>query len=161
MATPWTVRPARPEEAETIAAFQVAMARETEDKGLDPQRLARGVASVFANPARGRYLVVERDGRVQGSLLLTLEWSDWRDAEFWWIQSVYVRPEARGQGAFGALYRAVEAEARDRGAAGLRLYVEHDNEHAQTVYGGLGMSASHYRMFELDLPLGGAPDDAR
>jgi GNAT superfamily N-acetyltransferase len=125
------------------------MAWETEQKRLDPAVLARGVARVLAEPARGRYWVAESGGAVQGGLLVTYEWSDWRDGDWWWIQSVYVRPEARGQGVFSALYRHVERLGRAApGVVGLRLYVERENRRAQGVYAALGMADSHYLVFE-------------
>jgi ribosomal protein S18 acetylase RimI-like enzyme len=84
--------------------------------------------------------------------MITYEWSDWRDGDFWWIQSVYVAPEARRRGVFRALYRHVEAKAREARACGLRLYVEGANANAQATYRGLGMSASHYELYEIELP---------
>lgn len=125
-----------------------AMALETESKVLDGERLARGVAAVFADPRRGFYRVAEHDGRAVGSLLVTFEWSDWRDGDWWWIQSVYVRPDARRLGVFRALYAAVEADAQtDPGVIGLRLYVEWENARAQRTYAALGMTQEHYHMY--------------
>lgn len=143
------IRRARPPDAATIAHFQLRMARETEDLGLDPETLARGVDGVFAEPQRGAYWVAEVDAAILGSLLVTYEWSDWRNGTVWWIQSVYVLPEARGRGVFRRLYehlrQAVEA-APD--VKGLRLYVERRNSSAQRVYERLGMTKEHYEMFE-------------
>lgn len=148
------IRPATPADAEAIVAFNAAMARETEGKELELARLSRGVAAVFADPALGEYWVAERGGDVVGGLLLTYEWSDWRDGRFWWIQSVYVRPEARGGGVYTALYRAIESRARETpGVCGLRLYVDHGNERAQRVYEHLGMEAARYRFYEVDFVL--------
>lgn len=146
---PLLVRPARREEAPTIADFQLRMARETEDLGLDPGTLAAGVEGVFAEPGRGVYWVAEEGGRVVGSLLTTYEWSDWRNATIWWIQSVYVLPESRGRGVYRRLYEhllaAVEANP---GVCGLRLYVERRNGPAQRVYERLGMTKEHYELYE-------------
>lgn len=143
------VRPATPADAPLLVAFNAAMARETESLQLDQDRLSRGVAAVFAEPARGRYFVAEVAGEVVGGLLVTYEWSDWRDGDWWWIQSVYVLPAARRLGVFRALYAEVERLARATpGVAGLRLYVERDNTRAQQTYRGLGMEASHYQMYE-------------
>ncbi|HKX46089.1 MAG TPA: GNAT family N-acetyltransferase, partial [Planctomycetota bacterium] len=129
-----------------------AMARETEDKSLDPAVLERGVRRALADPAKGRYLVAEQDGRAVGGLLLTLEWSDWRDGWFWWIQSVYVEPEARGAGAYRALHEHVLAEARrDPDVRGVRLYVEVENTRARAVYERLGMAELAYRVYGLEL----------
>jgi len=145
-------RDARDTDAEIIAAFNVAMARETEDKALDPATVLRGVRAVLADRALGRYLVAEIDGEVAGCLLLTWEWSDWRCKTYWWIQSVYVRSDLRERGAFGALFEAVRGKALRRGdVCALRLYVEHQNERAKKTYRRLGMRAADYEMLELDL----------
>jgi GNAT superfamily N-acetyltransferase len=148
------VRPAEEPDAKTIAGFNQAMARETEHLELDPDRLLAGVRTLLRDPAKGFYLVACDGGAVIGQLMITFEWSDWRNGCFWWIQSVYVRPEARGRGVFGRLYRAVEEKARASGeVCGLRLYVEEENGRAQSVYAGLGMTATGYRMFEVDFVL--------
>ncbi len=146
-----SVRAARPGDLATLVAFNASMARETEDRGLDEARLHRGVQHALQDPARGRYLVAERAGRVVGALLLTREWSDWRDGWFWWIQSVYVLPEARGSGVYRALHAAVRDEARrDPEVCGIRLYVEQDNRGAQATYAAVGMARTHYVFFEED-----------
>lgn len=142
------IRPATPADADSIVAWQLAMARETEDLALDPATVRGGVAGVFAQPARGCYWVAELEGVLAGGLLVTYEWSDWRNGDFHWIQSVYVEPAARAQGVFRALYAAVEAGARAAGAVGLRLYVEHENIRAQAAYHSLGMRENDYRFFE-------------
>src|SRR5262245_25103541 len=102
-----SVRPACPADAAVIAEYNLRLARETEHRTLDPAVLARGVARVLADPQRGRYFVAEEAGRVVGQLLLTYEWSDWRDGWIWWIQSVYVHADSRGAGVFRALYEHV------------------------------------------------------
>jgi GNAT superfamily N-acetyltransferase len=142
-----TIRPALPADLAALVQWNAAMAWETEHKQLD-----RGVRGVFEQPQRGFYLVAERDGEAVGSLLVTREWSDWRCGEFWWIQSVYVMPEARRGGVFRALYADVEQRATAAGAVGLRLYVETENRHAQATYEGLGMQRCHYFMYEMPLP---------
>ena len=150
------IRAAAPHDAVVLVEFNRAMARETEDKELDSARLRAGVDAVFADPSRGRYLLALSGDEPVGALLLTYEWSDWRNGVFWWIQSVYVPPHARGRGVFGALYRHVEEEAREaREVCGLRLYVDLKNERAQRVYEALGMVPSHYRFYEVDFVLGG------
>jgi GNAT superfamily N-acetyltransferase len=156
------VRAAGPADVETLAAFNRAMAAETEGKELDLARLRAGTEAVFADPARGRYVLAERaaeGGRATpvGCLLLTYEWSDWRNGVFWWIQSVYVDPAARGTGVFRRLYEHVHELARATpGVCGLRLYVERENELAQCVYRAVGMAESPYRLFEVDFVLGGS-----
>ena len=131
------------------------MAWETERKRLDPTKSTPGVAAVLERPELGRYFVAEvADGgppEVIGQLMITYEWSDWRNGLFWWIQSVYVREDARSRGVFRALYEHVEKLARaDAGSCGLRLYVEHANDRAQRVYRKLGMQPSDYVFYELD-----------
>lgn len=151
MSTP-QVRRATPADAATIAGFNLAMARESEGTELDAARLRRGVERVLGDPGRGCYRVAELDGRVVGCLLVTSEWSDWRDAWWWWIQSVYVHPEARRRGVYRALHGDVLRAAReDGGVCGVRLYVEHDNLRAQATYTQLGMQHARYRIFESEL----------
>jgi GNAT superfamily N-acetyltransferase len=149
MMTTLLYRQAAPADAPAIVEFQLAMARETEDLALDSAICTRGVAAVFADEAKGRYFVAEIAGRVVASLLITYEWSDWRDGVVWWIQSVYVRPDARGQRVYAGLYAHVKqfVEA-DAGIRGIRLYVDKRNTRAQTVYARLGMDGDHYQVFE-------------
>lgn len=144
-----TVRAAVLTDVEFLVDGNARMAMETESLELDRARLRAGVAAVFADPGRGFYLIAEVDGERAGQMMITYEWSDWRNGVFWWIQSVYTVPELRGRGAFKALYGAVEAMARERGGVcGLRLYVEAHNETAQATYRRCGMSETVYRMFE-------------
>lgn len=152
-----TIRPGRVGDEAVIASFQCAMALETEDKGLDAAIVERAVRRALEDPARGEYLVAEKDGAVVGSLMLTREWSDWRDAWWVWIQSVYVAQEARRQGVYRALYDAVKARVdRAPDELGIRLYVESENVPAQRTYEGLGMEPSTYRFYEAHWkPLGG------
>ncbi|MEX2489809.1 MAG: GNAT family N-acetyltransferase [Pseudomonadales bacterium] len=140
---------ARPEDAAVIADFNQAMALETENKDLDHSTLLSGVTSVFENKDLGFYLVARVAGAVVGCLLVTTEWSDWRNGMFWWIQSVYVAPGSRGKGVFSALYSHVSHEARSRSdVCGLRLYVEKENERARRTYLRLGMTETDYRLLE-------------
>jgi GNAT superfamily N-acetyltransferase len=142
------IRSARPDDAPTLAAFQVAMAKETEDLALPPDVVARGVAAVFADAGKGRYFVAAGGGQIVGCLLVTPEWSDWRAGTWWWIQSVYVVPAARSQGVFRALYEHVRRQVEeDPGLLGLRLYVDRRNQGAQAAYEQLGMSRDHYDQF--------------
>lgn len=155
---PPILRPGSLSDLETLVHFNAAMARETEGKELDLERLAAGVRAVLEDPGpqpRAFYRVAERGGRPQGCLMVTREWSDWRNAWFWWIQSVYVVPEARRTGVLRVLYGSVLEEARGASdVAGVRLYVERENHGAQTAYERLGLHDSSYRMFEVDLILG-------
>ena len=159
MPHPLVIRPATPADLETLAAWAEAMALETEGKTLDPATIRAGIAAGLQDARKARYLVAERrssaadDGDAVGTLMLTTEWSDWRNGDWWWIQSVYVVPGARRLGVFRALYAHVEAEARATpGVRGLRLYVENNNTRAQATYAALGMSDAHYRVFEAEFP---------
>jgi ribosomal protein S18 acetylase RimI-like enzyme len=144
-----TIRRGEARDAATIAAFNTAMAFETEDKRLDPQRAAAGVQRMLADPSLGFYLVAEQAGQVVACLMVTTEWSDWRNAQFWWIQSVYVTPAARRSGVFRTLYGALQEMARSNaGVCGFRLYVEHENANAQATYRALGMEKTDYFVFE-------------
>jgi GNAT superfamily N-acetyltransferase len=144
------IRGATEADAATIAAFNAAMARETEGLELPPERVLAGVRGIFAKPVRGQYFLCESGGRVVGQLMVTYEWSDWRNGNFWWIQSVYTVPESRRQGVYRALHEHVVSAARAAGACGVRLYVEHANARARGVYARLGMRAGPYEMMEID-----------
>ena len=142
-------RAAQRSDLDVIVGFQVAMARETEDVTLDRDICTRGVAAVLDDPSRGRYYVAASNDRVVASLLLTYEWSDWRNGMVWWIQSVYVIPEMRGQRVYAGLYEYVKRLAElDDTIRGIRLYVDRRNTRAQQVYTRLGMNGEHYQVFE-------------
>jgi GNAT superfamily N-acetyltransferase len=146
---PLTLRQAAPADAAVIAEFNRRLAWESEHKALDLAKLQPGVAAVLADPARGVYFVAELEGEVVGQLAITYEWSDWRNGWFWWIQSVYVREDARKSGVFRLLYHHVAALARERGdVIGLRLYVETDNQRARQTYDRLGMAQTGYLIME-------------
>jgi ribosomal protein S18 acetylase RimI-like enzyme len=145
------VRAATAADVEFLVEGNARMALETEGLALDRERLRAGVEAVFADPARGFYLIAEVDGEAAAQMMITYEWSDWRNGVFWWIQSVYTVPERRGRGAFKALYAAAEAMAQQAGnVCGLRLYVEAHNAAAQETYRRCGMNETVYRMFEVD-----------
>ncbi len=150
-----TVRPASDTDTPLLADFNRAMAWETEHRELDTQTITQGVRSFLARQDYGFYLVAEIEGRVVGCLMVTFEWSDWRNGLFWWIQSVYVHPDFRRRGVFKTLYRTVETRARETpGVCGLRLYVEQDNAAAQQTYRSLGMALTPYQMFETEIGTG-------
>ena len=147
----FTVRVASATDAETIAAFNAALAVESEGKTLDSTVLARGVLRALGSPDTCRYYVAEQDGRVIGQTLVTYELTDWRDGVLWWIQSVYVLPDARRRGVFRSLYEHVtDAARRDPHARGLRLYVDDRNARAMETYRALGMHDAGYRVYEHD-----------
>jgi len=142
------VRNARHGDLNALVDGNLRLAQETESIRLDVGTLTTGIRAILDNPALGRYVVAVLRGRVVGHLAVTFEWSDWRNRMVWWIQSVYVFPDARRQGVLRALYQTVRDQARAAAAGGLRLYVETNNVRAQDVYAALGMSGGRYRVFE-------------
>jgi GNAT superfamily N-acetyltransferase len=142
------VRTASPSDAPSITDFQQKMAWETEKMTLDPETVTKGVNAVFDDFSKGQYYVAEADGNVIASLLITFEWSDWRNCNVWWFQSVYVVPEYRRKGVFRKMYTFIRELAEKQGVAGLRLYVETRNSNAQKTYEALGMSSEHYSFYE-------------
>jgi GNAT superfamily N-acetyltransferase len=150
MAAEITIRHAGATDAEAIARHNEAMALETEGLRLDPARIRAGVHAVLGDPAKGSYLVAERAGEVAGTLLVTYEWSDWRNALFLWLQSVYVEPHHRRRGVFRALFAEVARRAASPGHCGLRLYMDAHNAAARATYERLGMRHRGYLVFETD-----------
>ena len=142
-------RTAQKSEITHLVQFQIAMAWETETLKLDEPTVTQGVTAVFDNANRGQYHVCLVDKQIVGMLLLTTEWSDWRNGTVWWIHSVYFEPSHRGQGLFSKMYRYVQELAKaDPQIRGLRLYVDHSNQNAQKVYEQLGMNGDHYKLYE-------------
>lgn len=144
------IRLAQPTDADWLADCAIAMALETEHKQLDPTTVRAGIAAGIADAAKARYFIADdANGTPVGTLMLTREWSDWRNGDWWWIQSVYVMSAHRRQGVFAQLYRHADTLARQTpGVIGLRLYVERDNAIAQRTYVSLGMSDAGYALFE-------------
>jgi len=150
------IRHATSYDVDSVMEFNAALARVTEGKTLAPSILQLGVKAVLDNPEHGFYLIAEEasSGKAIGQLLITYEWSDWRNAVFWWLQSVYVHEAWRRQGVFRKLYDYVIAEARNRKTvAGVRLYVEQENRLAQQVYQHMGLLPAGYHVYELDFVL--------
>ena len=149
-----TMRSATPADIDAIAQFNLAMALETENKHLDALVLHRGVTRMQASPELGFYLVACWNDVVVGCLGITFEWSDWRSGLFWWIQSVYVDPDHRGQGAFSGLFAETQRLAMATNEViGIRLYAERENERALRTYHRLGMHTTDYRLLEITLPM--------
>jgi GNAT superfamily N-acetyltransferase len=146
----YAIRPAVRADIDLLVRFNHAMAQESEDKPLDLAGLKAGIAALFDRPADGYYLIADdARGNTAGALMLTFEWSDWRNGRFWWIQSVYVQPQFRRGGVYRALHAHVRAAAQaEPDACGLRLYVERENTGAQATYLAMGMIETHYRLFE-------------
>lgn len=143
------IRVAEPKDIASLVNFNQSMAWETESKRLDETTLSKGVTALIKDVTKGYYLVAEQDEQVVGSLMVTTEWSDWRNGVFWWIQSVYILPDYRRKGIYARLYAQVKSlAAKQQDVCGFRLYVENDNSVAQKTYEALGMKQSHYLMFE-------------
>lgn len=143
------IRQATVRDLDALVEGNLAMALETENLALDRAVLTEGVRALLEGRARGSYFVrTDEGGQIVAQLMITYEWSDWRNGEVWWIQSVYVPPAHRGHGHYRALYEAVKAEAMARGARGIRLYVDRRNVRGQAVYHALGMNGDHYLVFE-------------
>ncbi len=146
------IRIAEKRDAPALVEFNQAMALETEGKKLDSEILRNGVEAVFDDEKKGFYVVAEEAGKIVGGLMITFEWSDWRNAWFWWIQSVYILPSHRGRSIYRFLYEFVKTQATDaKNVCGFRLYVEKENTRAQRVYEKLGMESSHYLMYEEEI----------
>lgn len=143
------IRLAIEKDAPELVEFNQAMALETEGKHLDSEILKSGVESVFNDAKKGFYVVTEADAKIVGGLMVTFEWSDWRNSWFWWIQSVYILPDYRGRSIYRLMYEFVKNKAnQEKNVCGFRLYVEKENVNAQKVYEKLGMESSHYLMYE-------------
>jgi GNAT superfamily N-acetyltransferase len=146
---PPVIRRATPADAAVVVEFNRLLAQESEGKALDPVTLVPGVRAALEDPRKALYFLAEEGGQVLGQLGVTFEWSDWRNGWFWWIQSVYVRPEARRRGVFRALFDQVRRlAAADPEVIGLRLYVENANKAAQQTYQQMGMRAAGYFVLE-------------
>jgi len=155
------VRNAAPGDGPVIADFNSRMAVETEGHALDPALIGPGVAALLDDAKKGRYWVAVQDGQVIGQIMVTYEWSDWRNGMLWWIQSVYIAQEKRQQGVFSTLYRHVESLARsEKDVCGLRLYVENKNKRAQETYVALGMIRPGYQVMEIDFTKDQEREDA-
>jgi len=137
------------DDADTIAIFNVELARESEDIKLDPATVIKGVHALLEQPQYGFYVVAEQDGIILGSLMITYEFSDWRNGVLWWVQSVFVRPEYRRQGVLRNIFTFLREKAKQQGnVCGFRLYVEKNNHNAQTGYERFGMKKAGYDMYE-------------
>ena len=145
----WKVEKGTEADAGKIAEFQIDMALESEGAILDRDKILNGVRAGLSDPTKGTYYIVRTEsGETAGSLLVTKEWSDWNNCWYWWIQSVFVKPEYRRQGAFTYLYETVRAFAKQEGSTCLRLYVDRSNRKAQKCYKKQGMDECHYLMYE-------------
>jgi GNAT superfamily N-acetyltransferase len=141
------------DDLDVMAQFNIALAGESESLELEPARVRAGVEALLRDPAKGTYFVAVSGDKVVGQLLITHEWSDWRNGDFWWLQSVYVRPDFRRCGVFKALFDFVQAKAAGApDVCGLRLYMEDGNSRAREAYRRMGMTETHYHVFERVFP---------
>ena len=146
---PLTIRDARLSDADIIADFNSRLSAETEGVPLDPELIGPGVRALLADPAKGRYWVAEIDGEIVGQIMVTLEWSDWRNGAIWWLQGVYVPEAHRRAAVFSTLYGHVESLARQApDVVGIRLYVERANDRAKASYAKLGFGMTSYQMMQ-------------
>ena len=155
----FNIRPATVDDVATIVGFNAAMALETEQRRLDLDRLREGTLALLTHHQYGFYIVAETSveaGRTAvGQLMITFEWSDWRNGVFWWVQSVYVTPEWRRRGVYRTMHEHIAAQAKeDPRVCGIRLYVEQQNHRAQTVYRRVGLIPAVYTVYEQDFILG-------
>lgn len=143
------IRSAVMNDCSAIAEFNCRLAAETEGKTLQSEVIQAGVRALLADAQHGRYFVATVAGSPIGQIMHTREWSDWRNGEIWWLQSVYVLPEYRNRGVFRALYQHVENLAlNSTDVIGLRLYVETHNVRAQGAYQQLGFKDASYTVME-------------
>ena len=148
------IRLATPADVSAVTDFNLRLAEETEQLKLDPPTVRAGVSAVLGDENKGLYFLAETDGQIAGQLMITYEWSDWRNGNLWWLQSVYVRPDFRSRGVFRALFANLTELARARhDVAGIRLYMHHENETARRTYERVGMKRAGYEVFEMDFVL--------
>ena len=145
------IRKASVSDKNIIRDFNIALALETENLKLDPLLVMQGVEAVLDDNSKGFYLLAIEENHVIGQLMITTEWSDWRNGYFWWIQSVFIHPDFRQQGVFKQLTQGVRSLANHKSSiCGLRLYVDNENENARRVYQQLGWIETNYSLFEID-----------
>jgi ribosomal protein S18 acetylase RimI-like enzyme len=144
-----TVRLGIPADLDAFVRGTLGNAFETEGLRLDPEVVRRGVSKLLADHGKGLCFIAQRDGKAVGTGYVTFEWSDWHDAWYWWIQSLYVVADSRGTGVYSAMWKAIQDEARQRGGVrAIRLYVEKGNELGLRAYRGHGMEQLPYLVFE-------------
>ncbi|MDD3821422.1 MAG: GNAT family N-acetyltransferase [Bacilli bacterium] len=145
------IRKAMLRDLSDLVQFNLDLAKESEDLTLNYDKIYQGVKAALVNEDVAMYYVYEQDNKVIGQIMLTKEWSDWRNGYFWWIQSVYIDKKFRRQGIFKALYEYVKSQAEENEqVCGLRLYVERNNDLAKDTYLALGMIETHYLLYEWE-----------
>jgi GNAT superfamily N-acetyltransferase len=143
------VRSARVSDLEILAQFNLALAQESENLVLDAARVTLGVRALLVDSSKGIYYVAEAESNIIGQVLITYEWSDWRNGNFWWLQSVYVQKDFRSRGVFKMLFAHIVELARlEKDVCGLRLYMDAHNGSARLAYERLGMKQTNYQILE-------------
>ena len=145
------IRNARLGDAETIAKQNMLLAEESEKIILDYNIVLAGVQALLSDNKKGFYIVAEENGHVIGQMMITFEWSDWRNSMTWWVQSVYVQKQWRKKGIFVKLLQFVQDQSRTNQVHILRLYVHEHNTAAQKVYQKTGMEKQPYVFYQLQI----------
>lgn len=143
------IRVATIEDADIIVKYNILLAKETEDIDLNEDIVKKGVLNLINDKSKGSYFLYVKDSAVIGQAMITYEWSDWRNKNFWWIQSVYVNKDNRNQKVFKNIFNYIISLAKDMDTCGIKLYVDEKNHMAQDVYSSLGLKSSHYNLFEI------------
>ena len=143
------IRKANINDLEVLASFQIKMAKETENMILEKDIITQGISAGLKDNNKAEYFVAEYHNDIIGSLMITKEWSDWRNVWVLWIQSVYVVKLYRQKGVYKALYTHIIDMIDQKEYGGVRLYVDKTNTKAQQVYSKLGMNGEHYQLFEF------------
>ncbi len=146
------IREARMDDLDTIVKFNYNLAKETEGKELDMDVLTKGVKALLLDERKGKYHVYTVFDKVVAQIMYTYEWSDWRNGNFLWIQSVYVDKEYRRKGIFNYLFNYIKNICdKDENIVGMRLYVEKENINAKATYESLNMYECDYNMYEYEV----------
>ncbi len=145
------IRLATFKDAKIICENNIKMAYESEYIHLSKELVLSAVETLLCDKNKGFYLVAEQDNEIIGQLMITFEWSDWRNATIWWIQSVYITPHHRKKGVFNSLYIEVKNLAEKKNVKLLRLYVHERNASAINVYEKIGMKKKAYVIFETTI----------
>ena len=128
------VRPALPEDVETLVDLLEALFSIEEDFRIDRKRQRHGLERMLNN-GRGRVLAAESaDGTVVGmcSGQLTVSTAEGGPAVL--VEDVVVHRDWRGQGVGKALMNAIGRWARDNGARRMQLLADRNNAPALDFY---------------------------
>lgn len=145
------IRFANPKDADVIVSQNMSLAKESENIILNKELVHAGVFAILSDKKKGFYIVAEEDSHIIGQLMITVEWSDWRNKPIWWVQSVYVHKEWRNKTVFSQLLAFVRTQAVEQGVAFLRLYVHKDNHTAIHVYEKSRWTQQPYLFYQTSL----------